>query len=253
MYVKLAFSVAAHLDSEIMIMDEVLAVGDMTFQNKCINKMREVADSGKTILYVSHNMATVRSLCDRCMVLNHGKIQYDGNVNTAIGIYLNAGDNADKIFYGSEDLLRGNHCTLEHKLHSVEILERETNCVYYGDVLKIRIGWDSQTLGRDLQLKVFFTNTARGIVGGSFLGKLEYVVGRNYTDVALDTSYFYPGTYIPNFKLYTQDADGNVITYDTCEALVFTVEHGEKSLHLREWYSNWGSVVLPCLTHAEDY
>ena len=65
MYVKLAFSVAAHLDSEILIMDEVLAVGDMKFQQKCLKKMREVADEeGRTVLYVSHNMNTIRQLCN---------------------------------------------------------------------------------------------------------------------------------------------------------------------------------------------
>ena len=65
MYVKLAFSVAAHLDSEIMIMDEVLAVGDMAFQKKCLDKMKSaVKESGKTVLYVSHNMNTIRQLCD---------------------------------------------------------------------------------------------------------------------------------------------------------------------------------------------
>ena len=68
MFVKLAFSVAAHLDSEIMIMDEVLAVGDMKFQKKCLTKMRQAAQrDGKTVLYVSHNMATIRDLCDRCI------------------------------------------------------------------------------------------------------------------------------------------------------------------------------------------
>ena len=70
MYVKLAFSVAAHLDSEIMIMDEVLAVGDMKFQKKCLTKMRQAAkQDGRTVLYVSHNMATIRDLCDRLQTL----------------------------------------------------------------------------------------------------------------------------------------------------------------------------------------
>ena len=73
MFVKLAFSVAAHLDAEIMIMDEVLAVGDVAFQTKCLNKMNDVSrNDGRTILYVSHNMNTVRQLCQRCIVLDHG-------------------------------------------------------------------------------------------------------------------------------------------------------------------------------------
>lgn len=93
MYVKLAFSVAAHLDSEIMIMDEVLAVGDMAFQSKCLDKMTDVSKKdGRTILYVSHNMNTIRQLCDRCIVLDHGKIIFDGDVEQAIAIYSHVGD-----------------------------------------------------------------------------------------------------------------------------------------------------------------
>ena len=88
MYVKLAFSVAAHLDSEIMIMDEVLAVGDITFQKKCLGKMGDVSrQEGRTILYVSHNMETIRRLCDRCIVLDKGKIVFDGDVERAINLY----------------------------------------------------------------------------------------------------------------------------------------------------------------------
>lgn len=89
MYVKLAFSVAAHLDSEILIMDEVLAVGDMAFQNKCLNKMSQVSqEEGRTILYVSHNMNTIRQLCNRCIVMDHGKIIFNGDVEEAIAIYM---------------------------------------------------------------------------------------------------------------------------------------------------------------------
>lgn len=98
MYVKLAFSVAAHLDSEIMIMDEVLAVGDMAFQKKCLDKMKSVSnEDSRTILYVSHNMGTIRTLCDRCIVLEHGKLIFDGDVEEAIGIYLNSNQNSDYI------------------------------------------------------------------------------------------------------------------------------------------------------------
>lgn len=88
MYVKLAFSVAAHLDSEIMIMDEVLAVGDMAFQKKCLEKMSDVSKAeGRTILYVSHNMNTIRQLCERCIVLERGKSIFDGDVEEGITEY----------------------------------------------------------------------------------------------------------------------------------------------------------------------
>ncbi len=89
MYVKLAFSVASHLDSEIMIMDEVLAVGDMAFQKKCLTKMREAATKeGRTVLYVSHNMNTIRQLCSRVIVLDHGKLIFDGDVEKGIAVYM---------------------------------------------------------------------------------------------------------------------------------------------------------------------
>ncbi|MBR3126946.1 MAG: ATP-binding cassette domain-containing protein, partial [Solobacterium sp.] len=90
MYTKLGFAVASHLDSEIMIMDEVLAVGDVSFQNKCIARMRQTAaEDGKTVLYVSHNMNQIRRLCSRCIVLRHGEVIFDGPAEAAIQHYLN--------------------------------------------------------------------------------------------------------------------------------------------------------------------
>ena len=87
MYIKLAFSVAAHLESEILIMDEVLAVGDAKFQEKSLGRMGDEAHGGRTVLYVSHNMNTIRTLCDRVIVLDHGKKVFDGDVEQGIGIY----------------------------------------------------------------------------------------------------------------------------------------------------------------------
>ena len=102
MFVKLAFSVAAHLDSEILIMDEVLAVGDMAFQKKCLDKMNDVSISqGKTVLYVSHNMNTIRRLCNRCIVLDEGKVIFDGDVEKGIAIYMN--ENTDENYPVSHD------------------------------------------------------------------------------------------------------------------------------------------------------
>ena len=89
MYVRLAFAVAAHLDPEILIVDEVLAVGDMAFQKKCLGKMGEVSRSGRTVLFVSHNMAAVENLCSRAVVLHQGTLQFDGTPKEAIQCYLN--------------------------------------------------------------------------------------------------------------------------------------------------------------------
>jgi len=87
MYVRLAFAVAAHLDPEILIVDEVLAVGDAQFQKKCLGKMEEVGREGRTILFVSHNMAMISNLCQTGMVLNEGKLEFFGQASDAVTRY----------------------------------------------------------------------------------------------------------------------------------------------------------------------
>ncbi len=88
MYLRLAFAVAAHLDPEILLVDEVLAVGDVEFQKKCLGKMGEVARGGRTVLFVSHNLAAIRSLCSRGIVLAQGRLVFDGPAGDAVEAYL---------------------------------------------------------------------------------------------------------------------------------------------------------------------
>jgi lipopolysaccharide transport system ATP-binding protein len=112
MYVRLAFAVAAHLESEILIVDEVLAVGDAEFQKKCLNKMGDVARSGRTVLFVSHNMVAVQNLCGRAVLLAHGQMRCAGPCQDVLATYLNtrpAGAAADLQAYrtpGSIPILR---------------------------------------------------------------------------------------------------------------------------------------------------
>lgn len=87
MYLRLAFAVAAHLEPEILLVDEVLAVGDIAFQNKCLGKMGDVARQGRTILFVSHNMGAVRSLCEKGIVLHAGSVAYAGDIGRSIETY----------------------------------------------------------------------------------------------------------------------------------------------------------------------
>jgi lipopolysaccharide transport system ATP-binding protein len=88
MHTRLAFAVAAHLETEILMVDEVLAVGDSLFQKKCLGKMEDVAKHGRTVLFVSHNMGAVRSLCRKGIVLNHGRVVHIGDVGQAIETYF---------------------------------------------------------------------------------------------------------------------------------------------------------------------
>ena len=91
MRVRLAFSVAAHLEPEILLVDEVLAVGDIAFQEKCLNKMENVVRGGRTVIFVSHNMAAIKALCQKGAFIENGKLIYYGNVDKAISTYLNQG------------------------------------------------------------------------------------------------------------------------------------------------------------------
>src|ERR1700744_6806937 len=87
MYVRLAFAVAAHLEPEILLVDEVLAVGDIAFQKKCMGKMGDVAREGRTIVLVSHNMSAINSLCSRCVIMDSGGVEFDGATDRATAHY----------------------------------------------------------------------------------------------------------------------------------------------------------------------
>jgi lipopolysaccharide transport system ATP-binding protein len=133
MYVRLAFAVAAHMETEILVVDEVLAVGDAEFQKKCLGKMGDVAKDGRTVLFVSHNMSAIRTLCERTLLLNKGKLVFSGNSFEGIALYRsessrdggdgwqrNDGDSTPQIFFESisTKLVSGKenlslHCDIE--------------------------------------------------------------------------------------------------------------------------------------------
>ena len=101
MYMRLAFSVAAHLEPEILIIDEVLAVGDAEFQKKCLGKMQDISKGGRTVIFVSHSMQTVTSLCNRCILLEKGSLKRQGTPSEVILDYLGNGDGAGRVDYSS--------------------------------------------------------------------------------------------------------------------------------------------------------
>jgi lipopolysaccharide transport system ATP-binding protein len=97
MYVRLAFSVAAHLEPEILLVDEVLAVGDMAFQRKCLGKMDDVAQEGRTVVFVSHNMGLLQQLCERGIYLQQGTVHTDGTIHEAVDAYLQTLEQAETL------------------------------------------------------------------------------------------------------------------------------------------------------------
>lgn len=104
MYSRLGFSVAIHVDSDIFLADEVLAVGDKPFKQKCLQRMQEVRDSGRTLVYVSHAAGSVRKMCDRVIVLEHGKLGFDGDVDAGIKYVKYDADTTDELEQEDDDL-----------------------------------------------------------------------------------------------------------------------------------------------------
>lgn len=145
MYVRLAFAVAAHLEPEILVVDEVLAVGDASFQKKCLGKMGDVARQGRTVLFVSHNMPAVKSLCGRAILLSGGCLVQDGRVDEVVNSYLTA-DNDEMARTGiiPDDAPRL-YGTDEAKLRSVRLTDSSGESVsqlYLGQPLRLHMTFE---------------------------------------------------------------------------------------------------------------
>ncbi len=152
MYVRLAFAVAAHLEPEILIIDEVLAVGDAEFQKKCMGKMKDVAEKGRTVLFVSHNMAAVKSLCTKGIVMDHGQCVFHGEINDVVNYYFNSETN-DSIFHhnGSLDEAPGNE---NIKLLKVETVPREGDFLSMFSGINFNIDFYNRIVGSNIDLTI---------------------------------------------------------------------------------------------------
>lgn len=253
MKVKLGFSVASHLKSEIVIMDEVLAVGDVNFQNKCINRMKQLArEEGRTILYVSHNMMTVKSLCDRCIVLSRGQVEYIGEVEDAIAVYIQNDKLDSKTFFDTSEAPRHPKCNRRHLLQSLELIDMELPVFQYGERFPFRIEWISQNNTERLMIKMVINGIDMSPVGVAFGGELKHIVGKNTREFVFDTHYLVPGKYTIDIILYDQDENGNVMFYDRATAMRFDINHSDESIKLKHWFKDWGNAVLPCISKAEE-
>ena len=249
MYVKLAFSVAAHLDSEIMIMDEVLAVGDMAFQKKCLDKMRDAAKKeGRTVLYVSHNMNTIRQLCDRCVVLDKGRVIFQGDVEEAIEVYL--GKNVECPADFDLTNLRRTVKTKEGvKLVNVRVLERDSWKIKVGEKLRfeIRIKATQDINETGFRTRLFAadgTSISVLLASGLITCKAGEIV-----DIPLeaDVSQLVPGRYKLTPSIYDVNEYGGWDFYDHVDgAISFEVESAIGFNENMPWEQRfWGNVRLP--------
>ena len=250
MFVKLAFSVAAHLDSEIMIMDEVLAVGDMAFQKKCLDKMREAAKKeGRTVLYVSHNMNTIRRLCDRCIVLDKGKIIFEGDVEEAIAIYSrNLHDqwaDGQTEFDLRETKSRSPWVPATARVTYLKLLEKERAMYAAGEPLKILLRIETTRDYANLRLRLEFRyrdETPVGTIPNMLLGAFHAGECREYL-AEVPPIGLTSGKYRIDLILFELDDVGN--TYDQellTPACVFEMLGQEEIV----WNnSTWGHVRFP--------
>jgi lipopolysaccharide transport system ATP-binding protein len=157
MYVRLAFAVAAHLEPEILIVDEVLAVGDANFQKKCLGKMQEVALGGRTVLFVSHNMAAVQSLCSRAVLLRTGEVQSDGKIINVLPEYIKSSDRLKSIT-GSDPLVLGD------KFELIKFVIHPTS-VFSGSAVRFQIIFRSPARVNLSELAILIYSPAGARVG----------------------------------------------------------------------------------------
>ncbi len=147
MYVRLAFAVAAHLRTEILIVDEVLAVGDQEFQKKCLGKMQDISNKdGRAILFVSHNMAIINNLCNRAVLLNHGKVNYIGSIHEATEKYLL-----------ERNVTHAKHDKTQ-QISDLTLLSKNiaTNNVLVGESLQARIGLNLGIEAKNIEIGIIF-------------------------------------------------------------------------------------------------
>ncbi len=253
MYVKLAFSVAAHLDSEIMIMDEVLAVGDMSFQKKCLEKMREAANvEGRTVLYVSHNMNTIRQLCDRCVVLDKGKIIFDGEVEKAIETYMGANDTTKGVLDVSQmqkiNAYRRGGVTIK----TIALTGSPKGYIEVGQTLRIRMKMDVAEDFQDAYVRLLVCSSDRTPVSMCHSKTpLQLKKGEERSvEMEVNTSMLAPSRYTLSFIVYQIDEFGKDVFLDGLRDVArFDIVPTPGFNQNAEWHNRyWGYTLIPPFT-----
>jgi lipopolysaccharide transport system ATP-binding protein len=140
MYVRLAFAVAAHLEPEVLLVDEVLSVGDHEFQQRCIGRMDEIAKSGRTIIYVSHNLASVAALCTNACMIDHGRVALQGPVDQVLADYLASFASVEKSALHQR---KDRHGDGKLRFTDVEVIG-ENGAVHLGDAVQIRLHYEAE-------------------------------------------------------------------------------------------------------------
>ncbi len=252
MAVRLAFAVAAHLDPEILIIDEVLAVGDAAFQRKCISKMQDVRQQGRTVLFVSHNMPAVSMLCTRAILLNGGQIVMDGSPGEVIGQYLSSDGTAsaerewlDAQTAPGRDVAR---------LRSVRVVGqdgRTTRSVDIRENVGIEMVFDVMRPGYKLLPHYWIYNDEGTVVFASLNQDPDwyeqpYPVGRYASTVWIPGNFLASGTLLVTAALITRSPD--TVQFDEPQIIGFSVRDNMGPGTARgDWGGDMPGVVRPTL------
>ncbi len=249
MFVRLAFAVASNLDPDILIVDEVLAVGDTKFQRKCIDKMMNIADSGKTILYVSHQMQTIQQLCDRVIVLKEGKVIYDGDVEKGIAIYTDTVDVDKKNIDLSGHKPRGSQFAV---IENIEILDKDSCSWFYNEPIRFRIKIKANETCENVRLYFVVRDlNVDNVFGKSETAELPTLVKGNTYEFECsvgNADILSPGKYIAGVELWKND--GIVTIHDIVpEAFSFEIlgeDDDNHSIPPLSWDNKiFGHMMLP--------
>jgi lipopolysaccharide transport system ATP-binding protein len=202
MYMRLAFAVAAHLEPEILLIDEVLAVGDTEFQKKCLGKMDDVAQTGRTVLFVSHNMAAIQQLCQSGMVLNEGKVSFWGDVRSAINCYVQDVKTIQTVNLAERRDRQGSQWLKFTKVGLFDALGNEQKQIISGQDVFIRFCYVSNKAMRDAAVNIAFNvRSSQGYL----------LTNLNSLDVDKSTMNLYPTGFLqcawPRFNLRSGSYD----------------------------------------------
>jgi lipopolysaccharide transport system ATP-binding protein len=245
MYVRLAFAVAAHLEPEILIVDEVLAVGDAAFQKKCLGKMGSVARSGRTVLFVSHNMEAVRNLCQRAVWLKGGRLYKDGKADEIIEAYSSNLSNGHSFSCANPD-----YGLIIQKVVLKDACGEKSSQFHPGEDLIVEIDYDAQ---KRLE-QPYIVLGVQGITGSCFTANMlldghrpEVFAGTGRLACRFKSLPLFPQTY--SVKMSIRTKNGNDMVMDYQEVAHFRVvgdlaEYGFKGEYLSR-ASNSTPVVVP--------
>ncbi|QDT55851.1 Teichoic acids export ATP-binding protein TagH [Caulifigura coniformis] len=246
MTVRLAFAVAAHLESEILIIDEVLAVGDVAFQRKCMGKVQEIGKSGRSILLVSHNMASVQSLATSCLVLNKGGIAYQGDTTTGVTLYGSLNETRDHADLSEISRGEWKHLSQLAELRNFDVSPEE--CVPFGSpiYLKVRVHLKGDLPEFRISATIFRSDSVP--VGSWFTAPLPGGTAGSDVEIILKFAEhrLAPGSYYFAVATGIGDNDSGHQDFDILSNIGHFQVSPEVSAdgYLMTWAHNWGPIAF---------